>query len=84
MVCRVVVWGFAVAYGLALAVLVIGRFGLAGQPRDPLAGVFLAPLGLPWNLLARGAPEAWLPWLGVLAPAVNLALLVLVCRAFRR
>jgi hypothetical protein len=70
-----VLWVFLGPYTLALAVFLMGTFGWFRQPRDPLAGVFLLPLGLPWNLLAD--------WLGLparaaaalLAPAINLGIL---------
>ncbi|QVM82752.1 hypothetical protein [Novosphingobium decolorationis] len=69
-----VVLVFIALYLGALALLAIGTFGWLGQERDPLSGVFLVPLGLPWNRLAEG-----LGWGGVvsgmLAPAVNAALL---------
>lgn len=81
--CRFLIWGFALAYAGALILLGIGTFGLFGQERDPLSGVFLVPLGLPWNLLGGGLPDPWLPLVGILAPAVNLAILVALCRAFR-
>ncbi|MCC7035255.1 MAG: hypothetical protein IT179_20740 [Acidobacteria bacterium] len=81
--CRFLIWGFALAYAGALILLGIGTFGLFGQERDPLSGVFLVPLGLPWNLLGGGLPAPWLPLVGILAPAVNLAILVALCRAFR-
>lgn len=48
-ICRVATVIFIVLYVLALAILAIGTFGLFGQERDPLSGVFLMPLGLPWN-----------------------------------
>lgn len=82
--CGLIVAAFAALYALALAILIIGAFGLFGQPRDPLSGVFLLPLGLPWNLWLDGAPEAALPWLAALAPALNMALLWLLCRALAR
>lgn len=61
---------FAVLYALAVFLLGVGTFGWLGQEQDPLAGVFLMPLGLPWIVLAD--------WMGVtgaavmlLAPAIN-------------
>lgn len=65
---------FVVLYVLALALLLIGTFGWFGQERDPLSGVFLLPLGLPWNLLADrlGAGGAAVM---ALAPLVNAAIL---------
>ena len=65
---------FAVLYALALFVLAVGTFGWFGQEQDPLSGVFLMPLGLPWNIVADkigfgGAAIA------ILAPAINAAIL---------
>jgi len=78
-ICRWVLILFAVAYAAALAILAIGTFGLFGQPRDPSSGVFLMPLGMPWNLLLGGAPAPLLPWLAILAPALNILLIGVVC-----
>jgi hypothetical protein len=69
-------------YLVALALLLIGTFGLFGQEQDPLAAVFLIPLGLPWILWTDGFPDPWLPWLACLAPILNLAILSLLCRYF--
>lgn len=77
--CTGVVWIFAVAWLIAVILLLIGTFGWFGQERDPLSGVFLVPLGLPWNLLLDGVPEALKPWGAALAPAINLLILRLVC-----
>lgn len=82
MLCKIIVIGFGVLYFLALGLLAVGTFGLFGQEPDPLAGVFVVPLGLPWNRLAMGAPEAFLPWIGVIAPLVNLGILSALCRWF--
>jgi len=38
--CDRVVWIVGVLYLMALALTLIGTFGLFGQERDPLAGVF--------------------------------------------
>ena len=66
-------------YAIALALLLVGTFGLFGQERDPLAGIFLVPLGLPWNLIGDriGLADAWL---GILAPAINAAILFWIWR----
>ena len=80
-VCQAIVIIFGVAYLLALALLIVGTFGLFGQERSPLAGVFLAPLGLPWNLFLDPLPETLRPWLAALAPALNLLILRTICRA---
>ena len=82
--CRYVVWLFAIPYAGALALLAIGTFGLSGNARDPLAGIFLVPLGMPWNGLVDLAPEALWPWLAAGAPALNLAILWGACRWLRR
>lgn len=71
---KIVFYIFAALYAIAAILLAIGTFGLFGQEADPLSGVFLLPLGLPWNILAdklglEGAAVM------VLAPAINLAIL---------
>lgn len=83
-VCRIIVWGFGLLYAGALVLLLIGTYGLFGAETDPLSGVFLLPLGLPWNLLLDGAPDHLLPWVGIVAPAVNLGILMLLCRGRRK
>lgn len=70
-------WAFFIFVGLycvALALLGVGTYGLFGQEQDPLAGVFLLPLGLPWNMLAdQVAPGSAIT--AILAPLVNAAIL---------
>ncbi len=78
--CGWVVRIVGILYLAALALLLIGTFGLFGQERDPLAGVFLMPLGLPWVLWLDGFPEVTLPWLAGMAPLINLAILMFLCR----
>jgi hypothetical protein len=78
--CGWVVRILGILYLAALALLLIGTFGLFGQERDPLAGVFLMPLGLPWVLWLDGFPEIALPWLAGMAPLLNLAILIFLCR----
>jgi hypothetical protein len=78
--CRIIVLLFAAAYVAALGLLAVGTFGLFGNERDPLAGVFLVPLGLPWNLMLDGAPESTRPWLAAGTPMLNVAILWLICR----
>ena len=78
--CNLVLFVFATLYVVALGLLLIGTFGLFGNDRDPLSGVFLIPLGLPWNQLIDWAPERLWPWLAAGAPAVNLLLLFTICR----
>jgi hypothetical protein len=84
---RICKWFIAIigaAYLFALALYLMGTFGLFGQGRDPLAGVFLVPLGLPWNLAIDLLPEITWPWLGAAAPLINLDLLASLCRMTRK
>lgn len=65
---------FVVLYVLAVFLLLVGTYGWFGQEQDPLSGVFLLPLGLPWNLIGD---KIGLPGLavGLLSPAINAAIL---------
>ena len=81
--CKVIVGVFGLLWILAIAIFIIGQFGLFGQERDPLAGVFLIPLGFPWNRVIELAPEASWPWLAAAMPMVNLILLSAICRVNR-
>lgn len=65
---------FVALYALAILLFLIGTFGWFGQEKDPLSGVFLMPLGLPWNMLADrlGVPDMAS---GLLAPAINAGIL---------
>jgi hypothetical protein len=83
-ICRGGVIGFAVLYALALGLLAIGTFGLFGQERDPLSGVFLLPLGLPWTHLLDPIARDGSPWIAIAAPGINLALLWVICSAIAR
>lgn len=69
-----VFWGFFALYVFALALFLIGTFGWFGQAQDPLAGVFLMPLGFPWNIIGNRLGLVSVA-LGVGAPLVNLAIL---------
>jgi hypothetical protein len=73
--CSIFFYAFLVLYLLALGLLLVGTFGWFGAEPDPLSGVFLIPLGLPWNRFLGGAPEALLPWLAAAAPLANLLLI---------
>ncbi|SFH66772.1 hypothetical protein [Albimonas pacifica] len=79
---QVAVWAYAALYIGALALLAIGTFGLFGQERDPLAGVFLMPLGLPWTLLIDDLPPAEARWAAMTAPLANLLLVAAIRRTF--
>lgn len=78
--CRLVVIVFAVLYAAAFVLFLIGTYGWFGSPRGPLAGVFLMPLGLPWNRWLDGLPSALRPAAAVAGPALNLLLLCGLCR----
>ena len=82
--CIFVVVAFLLVYLVALGMLLVGTLGLFSQEKDPLSGVFLIPLGLPWNMLFDSIPEPWLPWLGAGAPLLNLMLLVILCVLIQR
>jgi len=78
-VCRIATWGFGLAYLAALALLLIGTYGLFGSPQGPLSGIFLIPLGLPWNQLIDWAPDPVRPVLAAAAPLLNLLILLALC-----
>tara|TARA_R110000850_G_scaffold32286_1_gene88887 strand:- start:590 stop:829 length:240 start_codon:yes stop_codon:yes gene_type:complete len=68
-------WIFLALYLFATFIFLTGIFGWFSQQQDPLSGIFLLPLGLPWNLIGDKiglAPTA----LAVLSPAINLGLLL--------
>jgi hypothetical protein len=81
--CRFGSNGFLVLYAVALALLLVGTFGLFGQEPDPLSGVFLIPLGLPWNRFVDYFPERLWPWLAAGSPVINYFILRLLCRFAR-
>lgn len=80
--CKWFIRLFVVLYIAALALLAIGMFGFFGQPRDPLAAIFIIPLGLPWNMAIGLTPEPLWPWLMAAAPVLNIALLGWLCQRF--
>lgn len=79
--CRWIFSIFLVLYVVSLALFAIGALGLFGSERDPLAAVFLVPLGLPWNRLVDLFPQALGPWLAATAPLANLFVIWLICSA---
>jgi hypothetical protein len=84
MVCRIATALFVLLYAAALFVFAAGTWGWFGSEPDPLAGVFLVPLGLPWNRLLDFTSDSMRPILGVLAPAINLAIIAVLCSFLRR
>jgi hypothetical protein len=83
-VCRIALVAFLCLYGFALIVFAVGILGLFGAERDPLSGVFLVLLGLPWNRLIDVFPEAAWPWLAAAAPVLNILVLWFICRVTAR
>lgn len=61
---------FAAAFLFALVILAMGTFGWFGAKKDPLSGIFLIPLGLPWNGILPATPAV-----GLLSPVLNGALM---------
>lgn len=83
-ICKVILVVFLVLWLIALTLFLVGTIGLFGSERDPLAGVFLVPLGLPWNRATDVFPEQLWPWLAALTPLVNAAALAVACRVLSR
>ena len=74
---------FVVVYLFALIILLVGTFGWFGAERDPLSGVFLIPIGLPWNRLVDLFPTVLWPWLVAASPLLNLLILYFIYRFVR-
>ena len=66
---------FGALYLIALALFVIGTYGLFGSPSGPLAGVFLVPLGMPWNFFVDLLPEGLWPVAAAFTPVLNLCVI---------
>ena len=82
--CRWVVTVVATAYVIALVLFLIGTFGLFGEEKDPLSGVFLLPLGLPWNQFLDGFSGTARAVAAAAAPLVNILILSGLCRLLGR
>ena len=65
---------FVALYILALILLGASTYGWFGQQEDPLGGVFLLPLGLPWNFIADKIGIQGVAVL-LLAPLINAGIL---------
>jgi hypothetical protein len=81
--CKIFLLIFALLYAGALLLFLIGTFGWFGQDRDQLAGLFLIPLGLPWNLFLDTVPDPFRAWATAAAPLVTILLLGVTCLRFR-
>ncbi len=75
---------YVALWGMAVIILIIGTFGLFGQEEDPLSGVFLLPLGLPWILWTHDTSDTFRPIMAVLAPLINVVILNFLCRTLTR
>lgn len=78
-ICKAAVVVFVLAYLFALFVLASGSYGWFGAAKDPLAGVFLIPLGLPWNAFLPASVAT-----GIVSPILNGALMWFFCRRLSR
>ncbi|WP_135506433.1 hypothetical protein [Roseovarius aestuariivivens] len=78
-VCSFAIWILILLYVGAVFIFLVGTFGWFGEERDPLSGVFLLPLGLPWNLLFGALDDSLRPWLSAAAPIVNIVILKAIC-----
>ena len=83
MLYKIAIWVFGVLWIGAVFIFATGTFGWLGQPKDPLSGVFLLPLGFPWLLAIERVPEAVRPLFAVVAPLLNFAILVVFCRKIK-
>ena len=83
-VLKALVMVLAGLYVVALLLFLVGTFGLFGSDSGPLAGIFLVPLGLPWNRMIDIFPEPLWPWLAAAAPLVNIAIAYGAYRLSRR
>ena len=72
---KAIFWVFIGLYVFALALFFVGAFGLFGAERDPLSGIFLIPLGWPWNVFTDLFPEVAWTWIAATMPAINAAIL---------
>jgi hypothetical protein len=79
--CRWELRGFAITCLVALAIGLVGSFGLFGQEQDPLARVFVIILGQPWVAWISGVAEPLRPWLAAVCPLLHIFLLAALCGA---
>jgi hypothetical protein len=68
-------WGFTLLFILALAVFASNMLDLFGQTPSALAGVYLLPFGLPWNLLGTELDDPFPLMFGLGGPLLNMAIL---------
>lgn len=77
-------WGFLALFLIALGIFFSNMMGWFGQTPDALAGIYLLPFGLPWNLIGINLPDPFPLIVGLGAPLINLAILRWLWRASDR
>jgi len=77
MTCKILIGAFVLLYALALAVFFTGTYGWFGQDKDPLSGIFLLLLGLPWALIEF--PARYNGYFAALSPVLNIFVLWMIC-----
>lgn len=71
---------FLVFYILALIVWIVGALGLFGFDPNPLSGILLVLLGLPWVHMVDFAPKRILPIASAISPIINLGIIFLLSK----
>jgi len=80
--CRIILWILVLLYIGALSLLIVGTYGLFGVDKDPLSGIFLVPMGMPWIMASDYIPESLKFWFGAGAPFINLLIIRWLCFRF--
>ncbi len=73
-------WAFLIAFAAALGFFASNMLGMFGQTPDALAGLYLLPFGLPWNMIGMELPDPYPLFIGLGGPIINLAILWLLWR----
>jgi len=81
--CSLILWAYVVIYLFAIAVFLIGTLGWFGTEKDALAGMFVVLPGQPWTAFVDDLPRPLWPYAAVLAPVINLGLILPGCRLIR-
>lgn len=75
---------YVALYLIAISLFLVGEFGLFGSEVDPLAGVFMIPLDVPWIFMTDLLPTGFAPWLGFGAPLINIVIIQILCTKRRK
>lgn len=84
LICNWLLRLFIIAYITAIVLFFADIQGWFGDSTGPLARLFMARLGFPWNRMLDGAPAELTPWVAMGAPIVNILLLNLLANQFKR